>query len=68
MSVHDGFGRVLVHNATTGDSEVVADGLVFANGISLAEDGDSLVVSDLGRMRLMKINLKDKTWYDKCSY
>ena len=50
-----GNGRVLVHDPATRDTEVIATGLVFANGIALAEDGQSLLVAETGRYRIWRI-------------
>lgn len=50
-----GNGRVLVHDPATHTTEVIATGLVFANGIVVAEDGQSLVVAETGRYRIWRI-------------
>jgi sugar lactone lactonase YvrE len=50
-----GNGRVLVHDPATHTTEVIATGLVFANGIVLAEDGQSLLVAETGRYRIWRI-------------
>lgn len=50
-----GNGRVLVHDPATHVTEVIATGLVFANGIVLAEDGQSLLVAETGRYRIWRI-------------
>lgn len=50
-----GNGRVLVHDPARRTTEVIASGLVFANGIVLAEDGQSLLVAETGRYRIWRI-------------
>lgn len=50
-----GNGRVLVHDPATHTTEVIATGLVFANGIVVAEDGQSLLVAETGRYRIWRI-------------
>ncbi len=50
-----GNGRVLVHDPATHTTEVIATGLVFANGIVLAADGRSLLVAETGRYRIWRI-------------
>ncbi len=50
-----GNGRVLVHDPVTHTTEVIATGLVFANGIVVAEDGQSLLVAETGRYRIWRI-------------
>lgn len=50
-----GNGRVLVHDPVTHTTEVIATGLVFANGIVVAADGQSLLVAETGRYRIWHI-------------
>ena len=50
-----GNGRVMVHDPKAGTTEVVATGLVFANGILVADDGRSLLVAETGRYRVWRI-------------
>lgn len=50
-----GNGRVLVHDPVTHRTEVIATGLVFANGIVMSEDGQSLLVAETGRYRIWRI-------------
>ncbi|WP_421684082.1 SMP-30/gluconolactonase/LRE family protein [Stutzerimonas urumqiensis] len=49
-------GRVLVYDPQTGETRVVAKGLVFANGIALSADGRSLFVNETGRYRVWKLD------------
>jgi sugar lactone lactonase YvrE len=50
-----GNGRVLMHDPGTGRTEVIATGLVFANGIVVAGDGQSILVAETGRYRIWRI-------------
>jgi sugar lactone lactonase YvrE len=50
-----GNGRVLVHDPLTHQTEVIATGLVFANGLVLTEDGQALLVVETGRYRIWRI-------------
>lgn len=51
-----GNGRVLVYDPNTGRTEVVAQGLVFANGIVVSHDGHALLVVETGRYRVWRID------------
>ncbi|MDH4374907.1 MAG: SMP-30/gluconolactonase/LRE family protein [Ramlibacter sp.] len=52
-----GSGRVLVYDPVTRRTEVIARGLVFANGIVVTQDGRSLLVVETGRYRVWRIDL-----------
>ena len=52
-----GNGRVLVYDPATQRTEVIARGLVFANGIAVTQDGRSLLVVETGRYRVWRIEL-----------
>jgi sugar lactone lactonase YvrE len=52
---HHPTGRVLVYRPG-GKLEVVADGLSFANGIVLSQDGRSLFVAETGAYRIWRID------------
>jgi sugar lactone lactonase YvrE len=49
-------GRVLAHDPATGRTRIVASGFSFANGIALAADGHTLLVTETGRYRVWKID------------
>jgi sugar lactone lactonase YvrE len=51
---HRPTGRVLAYRA--GKVEVVADGLSFANGIVMSQDGSSLFVAETGAYRVWRID------------
>ena len=49
-------GRVLAHDPATGRTRIVARGFSFANGVALAPDGHTLLVTETGRYRVWKID------------
>ena len=50
-----GTGRVLAYNPRTRQTQLIADGLVFPNGVAIHPDG-SVLVNETGRYRAIKIN------------
>jgi len=48
-------GRLLVHDAKTGETRLVAAGLSFANGVALSSDQSALFVAETGRYRIWRI-------------
>ncbi len=50
-----GTGRVLAYNLRTTQTSMIADGLVFPNGVAMHPDG-SVLVNETGRYRVLKIN------------
>lgn len=50
-----GTGRVLAYNPQSDETTVIADGLVFPNGVAMHPDGD-ILVNETGRYRVLKIN------------
>ncbi len=50
-----GTGRVLAYNLRTRQTRVIADGLVFPNGVAMHPDG-SVLVNETGRYRTLKID------------
>ena len=50
-------GRVLAYRPATGATELVADGLYFANGIALGPDDAYLIVAETSSYRLRRIPL-----------
>ena len=55
---HSATGRVLVHDPGSARTEVVMDGLAFANGIALTADESSVFVAETGEYRIWKIAVK----------
>lgn len=51
----EGTGRVLAYNPRSKQTRVVAQGLVFPNGLAMHPDG-SLLVNETGRYRVLKMN------------
>jgi streptogramin lyase len=50
-----GTGRVLAYNLRTRQTRVIADDLVFPNGVAMHPDG-SVLVNETGRYRVLKID------------
>lgn len=48
-------GRILEYDPATRATRVVAQGLSFANGVALSNDGQSLFVNETGKYRVWKI-------------
>ena len=51
---HGGHGRVLAFDPVSGSVEVLIDGLNFANGVAVSEDGNFLVISETGHYRVLQ--------------
>jgi len=51
---HGGHGRLLAWRPATGKTELLLSGLQFANGVAVAGDGASVVVSETGAYRLTR--------------
>ena len=49
-----GQGRVISYNLKTGESEVLLNGLFFANGVALSPDEDFLLVSETSAHRIVR--------------
>lgn len=49
------YGRLLSYDPRTGETEVLADGLYFANGVALAPGGDSVLVVESFRYRITRV-------------
>lgn len=54
---HSANGRVLKHDPATGQTTVFADGLTFANGVAVSEDGQALYVVETGDYRIWRYPL-----------
>lgn len=50
---HGGHGRILVHTRSATTTEVLVDGLQFANGVALSEDETHLVIAETGSYRVL---------------
>jgi sugar lactone lactonase YvrE len=55
---HGGHGRLLRHDPATGSTEVLLDGLQFANGVALSRDEDFVLVNETGSYRITRYWLK----------
>lgn len=51
---HGGHGSVFVHDPETGATIKIMDGLNYANGVAVSEDGGYLIVSETGHYRILK--------------
>lgn len=51
---HDSSGRVLKYDAKTKRTEVLLEDLYLPNGIEMGPDGDSLIIAELGKRRLLR--------------
>lgn len=54
---HRPSGAVLGFDPETRSVEVVADGLVFANGVTVAPGGEALLVAETARYRILRVPL-----------
>jgi sugar lactone lactonase YvrE len=52
---HEGTGRLLEHDPSTGATTVLHDGLVFANGVVMSHDQQSVLVAETGSYRVLRI-------------
>jgi sugar lactone lactonase YvrE len=55
---HRPHGRLHAYHPTTGDVELLMDGLYFANGVALAEDESFVVVAETWMYRIRRLWLK----------
>jgi sugar lactone lactonase YvrE len=55
---HGGHGRLLRHDPASGTTEVLLDGLQFANGVALSRDEDFVLVNETGSYRITRYWLK----------
>jgi sugar lactone lactonase YvrE len=53
-----GWGRLLRYDPSSEKTEVLLDGLYFANGVQLAEDESYVIVAETGRYRLRRYYLQ----------
>ncbi len=51
---HGGNGRVYSFDPSTGDVVMLLDGLNYANGVAISDDGTFLVISETGQYRVSK--------------
>ena len=55
---HRGNGRLIEYNPVTGASTVIMDALIFANGVAISNNGDSVLVNETGKYRVLRYWLK----------
>ena len=58
-------GRLIKYDERTNSSQVVMDGLNFANGVILSEKEDFILVNDCGRGRIWKYHLSGRKQGEK---
>ncbi|CAL1279389.1 unnamed protein product [Larinioides sclopetarius] len=58
MLENEAGGRVIRHNIHSGETEVLAKGLHFPNGIQLSKDGKSLLVCEVTNRRILRLYIK----------
>ena len=51
---HGGHGRVVAFDPATGQARTLIDGLAYANGIAISEDGGFLVVVEMNEYRILR--------------
>lgn len=51
---HGGHGRVIAFRPSTGDVEVILEGLQFANGVAISDDQAFILVAETGSYRILK--------------
>ena len=52
---HGGHGRLLEFDPTTGRTTVLRGGLDFANGVAVSHDGRTVLVSETGHYRIVRV-------------
>jgi len=55
---HGGHGRLLRYDPASGATEILLDGLQFANGVALSRDEDFVLVNETGSYRITRYWLK----------
>ena len=51
---HKGNGRLIEYDPSTASSKVLMDGLVFANGVAISHDQNSVLVNETGKYRVLR--------------
>ncbi|MBT3136775.1 strictosidine synthase family protein [Alteromonas sp. ALT199] len=51
---HKGNGRLIEYDPSTFSSKVLMDGLVFANGVAISHDQNSVLVNETGKYRVLR--------------
>lgn len=54
---HGGHGRVLAFDPSTGNVRLVLDGLNYANGVAVSDDGTALLIVETGSYRVLRCRL-----------
>lgn len=57
INEHGGHGRIIEYNPATNVSTVLAQGINFANGVTLSHDEQSVLFNETGTYRVMRLGL-----------
>jgi sugar lactone lactonase YvrE len=57
INEHGGHGRIIEYNPTTKTSNVLADNINFANGVTLSHDEQFVLFNETGSYRIMRLAL-----------
>jgi hypothetical protein len=57
INEHGGHGRIIEYNPATKTSTVLAQGINFANGVTLSHDEQSILFNETGSYRVMRLAL-----------
>jgi sugar lactone lactonase YvrE len=57
INEHGGHGRIIEYNPATKTSTVLAQGINFANGVTLSHDEQSVLFNETGTYRVMRLGL-----------
>ncbi len=52
---HGGHGRLLRYDPVTQETEVIAEGINFANGVAVSPDQQSILVNETGHYRVLRV-------------
>lgn len=58
---HRGTGRLIRFDPVTGETDLLAEGLQFANGVGLSHDESFVVVAETGAYRIRRVDLTGPT-------
>lgn len=57
INEHGGHGRIIEYNPTTKTSTILAQGINFANGVTLSHDEQTILFNETGTYRVMRLAL-----------
>ncbi len=59
---HGGHGRLLRYDPLKGETQVVVEGINFANGVAVSHDQRSVLLNETGSYRVLKISIVAETY------